>query len=71
MTILHQKKREENLDTQSLDISAEVIREPGRSFQSLIVIGKKLCLQVFVLAKSDTFNIQHLYWSVMFLGKSL
>ena len=42
--------REVNLDTQSSDISAEVIRESGRSFQSLKVVGKKLCSYVFVLA---------------------
>ena len=41
--------RDANLDTQSSDISAEEIRESGclesgRSFQSLIVCGKKLVL---------------------------
>ena len=35
--------RDANLDTQSSDISEE-IRESGRSFQSLIVCGKKLLL---------------------------
>ena len=34
---------EVNLDQQSYDISAEVIRESERSFQSLIVVDKKLC----------------------------
>ena len=34
-----------NLDTQSSDSSAEEMRESGRSFQSLIVWGKKLFLQ--------------------------
>ena len=34
--------RDANLDTQSSDISAEEIRESGRSLQSLIVCGKKL-----------------------------
>ena len=33
--------RDANLDTQSSDISAEEIRESGRSFQFLIVCGKK------------------------------
>ena len=33
---------EENLDTQSSDISAVENRESGRSFQSLMVLGKKL-----------------------------
>ena len=36
--------REVNLDTQSSNFSAEVIRESCRSFQSLIVVGKQLCL---------------------------
>ena len=34
-----------NLDTQSSDISAEEIRESGRSLQSLMIVcGKKLLL---------------------------
>ena len=33
--------KDANLDTQSLDISAEEIRQSGRSSQSLIVCGKK------------------------------
>ena len=36
--------REVNLETQSSDNSAEESRESGRSFQSLIVQGKKLFL---------------------------
>ena len=40
---------EANLDTQSSDISAEEISESGRSFQSLIVCGKKLLLNASLL----------------------
>ena len=36
--------REVNLDTLSSDSSEEEIRDSGRSFQSLIVLGKKLYL---------------------------
>ena len=36
--------REVNLDTLSSDSSEEEIRDSGRSFQSLIVWGKKLFL---------------------------
>ena len=43
--------REVNLETQSFDISAGVIRESGRSFKFLIVVGKKLFSYVFVLAR--------------------
>ena len=43
--------RDANLDTQSSDISAEEIRESGRSFQSLIVCGKKLLLYASLLAE--------------------
>ena len=42
---------QENLDTQSSDISAEEIRESGRSLQSLIVCGKKLLLNASLLAE--------------------
>ena len=42
--------RDANLDTQSSDISAEEIRESGRSFKSLIVCGKKLLLYASLLA---------------------
>ena len=42
---------EANLDTQSSDISAEEISESGRSFQSLIVCGKKLLLYAYLLAE--------------------
>ena len=34
--------REVNLDTLSSDSSEEEIRDSGRSFQSLIILGKKL-----------------------------
>ena len=49
MTLFHQgvrmgEKLEANLDTRSSDISAEETSESGRSFQSLIVCGKKLLL---------------------------
>ena len=37
--------------TQSSDISAEEISESGRSFQSLIVCGKKLLLYASLLAE--------------------
>ena len=40
-----------NLDTQSSDISAEEISESGRSFQSLLVCGKKLLLYASLLAE--------------------
>ena len=39
-----ERTSEANLDTQSSDISAVENRESGRSFQSLIVWGKKLYL---------------------------
>ena len=42
--------RDANLDTQSSNISAEEIRESGRSFQSLIFYGKKLLLYASLLA---------------------
>ena len=42
--------RDENFNTQSSDISAEEIRESGRSFQSLMVWGKKLHLYASKLA---------------------
>ena len=43
--------RDAILDTQSSDISAEEIRESGRSFQPLIVSGKKLLLYASLLAE--------------------
>ena len=43
--------RDANLDTQSSDNSAVEIRETGRSFQSLIVCGKKLLLYTSLLAE--------------------
>ena len=42
---------DENLDTQSLDVLAEEIRESARSFQSLIVCGKTLFLYASLLAE--------------------
>ena len=54
-TIFHQGNqskaltRDANLDTQSSDISAEEIRESGRSFHFLIVCGKKLLLYASLL----------------------
>ena len=36
--------RDANLDTQSSDISAEEIRESGRSFQSLIACVNYFCM---------------------------
>ena len=36
--------KEVNLDAQSSDSDAEEMRESGRIFQSLIVLGKKLFL---------------------------
>ena len=49
--------KDANLDTQSSDISAEEIRESGRSFQSLIVCGKKLLY--FCTFLSATVNLAH------------
>ena len=47
--------RDANLDTQSSDISADEIKESGRSFQSLIVCGKKLLLYAsFFMIKQKT-----------------
>ena len=46
-----ERTSEANLDTQSSDISAEEISESGRSFQSLIVCGKKLLLYASLLAE--------------------
>ena len=47
--------RDAILDTQSSDISAEPeeihLRESGRSFQSLVVYGKKLLLYASLLAE--------------------
>ena len=65
LTITHQGVRQEgnyflaltrdaNMDTQTSDISAEEIRESGRSFQSLIVCGKKILCRNYKANISDT-----------------
>ena len=48
-----QRTSEANLDTQSSDISAEETSESERSFQSLIVCGKKLLLYASLLAEGS------------------
>ena len=54
-------RRDANLDTQSSDISPEEIRESGRSFQSLIVCGKKLLLYASLLADDMWFKSKVFY----------
>ena len=49
-----------NLDTQSSDSSAEVMRESGRSFQSLMVLGKEAFLiDIFTRYEIPTCQMQH------------
>ena len=58
---------EANLDTQSSDISAEEISESGRSFQSLIVCGKKLLLYASLLAEGKGENVIKQIMSEIFI----
>ena len=54
-------RRDANLDTQSSDISPEESRESGRSFQSLIVCGKKLLLYASLLTDDMWFKSKVFY----------
>ena len=60
-----------NLDTQSCNISAEVIKESGRSFQSLIVAGKKLYMFIGFCTAEGCLKHQRVLVSAtpMFLDK--
>ena len=60
--------KDANLDTQSSDISAEEIRESGRSFQSLIDCGKKLLLYASLLAEGICGKKLLLYASLLAEG---